>query len=159
MAGHELAQFNVARALEPIDHPVLGGFAESLEPVNRLADEAPGVVWRLADEAGTSIGYRVDSIDSDDDDDDDDQMLINLSVWSDVDALRTFTYDGAHRDVFRKRRAWFEAAVNRQLVLWWVPIGHRPSLEEAADRLDRLREHGPTAEAFTFATPFPPPHA
>lgn len=150
MAGYELAQFNVARALEPLDHPALSGFVEALEPVNRLADGAPGFVWRLADESGDSTAYRVD---------DDDQMLVNLSVWTDVESLKSFTYGGAHRDLFRRRRTWFETAVDRQLVLWWVPTGHQPSLAEATDRLDRLREHGPTPEAFTFAAPFPPPHA
>jgi hypothetical protein len=42
-------------------------------------------------------------------------------------------------------------------VLWWVPAGHRPSIAEAEDRLVDLRENGPTARAFTFRSPQPPP--
>ncbi|MBC7193968.1 DUF3291 domain-containing protein, partial [Marinobacter sp.] len=43
------------------------------------------------------------------------------------------------------------------MVLWWVPAGHTPSIEEAAQKLNVLREHGPTAEAFTFKKAFPAP--
>ena len=41
--------------------------------------------------------------------------------------------------------------------LWWVEEGHRPSAEEARERLDRLHEQGPTADAFTFTHVFDPP--
>ncbi|MNO07514.1 hypothetical protein D3C81_2297360 [compost metagenome] len=39
-------------------------------------------------------------------------------------------------------------------MLWWVPKGHRPDVQEAAARLARLRETGPTPEAFTFRQTF-----
>ncbi|MNJ02106.1 hypothetical protein D3C73_1619560 [compost metagenome] len=39
-------------------------------------------------------------------------------------------------------------------MLWWVPKGHRPDVVEAAARLARLREAGPTPEAFTFRQTF-----
>ncbi len=45
------------------------------------------------------------------------------------------------------------------LVLWWVPRGHRPTIEEAKARLEMLRAKGPAAEAFTFRQAFPPPDA
>ena len=41
--------------------------------------------------------------------------------------------------------------------LWWVPSGHRPSTDEAEERVRHLRRHSPTAEAFTFRQPFPSP--
>ncbi len=44
-----------------------------------------------------------------------------------------------------------------ELVLWWVPAEHRPSLNEAETKLDHLSEHGPTPDAFTFKKAFPPP--
>jgi hypothetical protein len=43
------------------------------------------------------------------------------------------------------------------LVLWWVPAGHRPTVEEAMARLVQLRQNGPTPEAFNFRQAFPPP--
>ena len=42
------------------------------------------------------------------------------------------------------------------LALWWVPVGHRPTVGEARDRLELLRRNGPTPVAFTFRTPFGP---
>ena len=48
---------------------------------------------------------------------------------------------------------------NPYSVLWWVEAGHRPSVEEAKDRLELLRTHGPTPQAFTFKTAYDPPTA
>ena len=79
-----------------------------------------------------------------------------MSVWSSIEALRAFTYSSAHTEVLRRRREWFERLATAHLVLWWVPVGHIPTIEEALDRLDRLRRDGPTTEAFTFRTPFEP---
>ena len=42
------------------------------------------------------------------------------------------------------------------MALWWVPAGHRPTIDEAIARLEHLRRHGPTPEAFTFRTRFAP---
>jgi hypothetical protein len=42
-------------------------------------------------------------------------------------------------------------------VLWWVPVGHRPPVEEAQERLEHLRMHGATPVAFTFRQHFPSP--
>jgi hypothetical protein len=36
--------------------------------------------------------------------------------------------------------------------MWWVPAGHRPSVEEAVARLDHLKEHGPSDYAFDWQT-------
>jgi hypothetical protein len=49
---------------------------------------------------------------------------------------------------------WFEAMEGPPLVLWWIPTGHLPSIEDAKARFNLLRLHGPTAEAFTFRQPF-----
>ncbi len=151
MAAHHLAQFNLARAREGLEHPALAGFVEALDPINRLAEAAPGFVWRLQDDTGNSTGIQPDG--------EDDRMIVNLSVWEDAASLKAYSYEGGHRDVFRRRREWFEPAVERQLVMWWIPAGELPDVAEGMTRLEHLREHGPTPAAFTFAQPFPPPHA
>ncbi|HYB22900.1 MAG TPA: DUF3291 domain-containing protein, partial [Solirubrobacteraceae bacterium] len=51
---------------------------------------------------------------------------------------------------------WFER-LELHLVLWWVPIGHRPTVAEAENRLEHLRAHGPTPAAFTFRRYFDSP--
>jgi hypothetical protein len=54
-----------------------------------------------------------------------------------------------------RRREWFER-MQTYMVLWWVPAGHQPSVEEAKQRLDLLQAKGASAEAFTFKKPFSP---
>jgi uncharacterized protein DUF3291 len=145
--GFELAQLNVGRMLAPVDSPEIAGFVAQLEPINRLADASPGFIWRLQTATGNATDIRPTE---------DDLFLINMSVWSSIEALRAFTYSSAHVEVLRQRREWFERLATAHLVLWWVPAGHRPTVEEALDRLERLRRDGPTPAAFTFRTPFEP---
>jgi hypothetical protein len=63
---------------------------------------------------------------------------------------------GSDADLMRRRSEWFERH-DLYMVLWWVPAGHRPSVPEAEERLERLRRHGPTSSAFTFRRHFDGP--
>jgi hypothetical protein len=150
MTAYELAQLNVGRLREPIDAPATAGFVENLDPVNALADAAPGFRWRLQTEDGNATAVQVS---------DDPLFIINMSVWESLEALGDFVYRSAHTGVMRRRAAWFHRSVEAYLVLWWVPAGHRPTPDEAMDRLARLRRDGPSSAAFTFRTPFPPADA
>lgn len=145
-----LAQLNIGRMRGPIDDPVMEGFRSQLESVNALADQSPGFVWRLQTEDGDATAIRAYE---------DPLMAVNMSVWESLDALHAYVYSGAHVGVLRDRRQWFDPASEHILVLWWVPAGHVPTVEEAKARLARLRADGPTADAFTFRKPFPPPGA
>ncbi|ROO88150.1 uncharacterized protein DUF3291 [Actinocorallia herbida] len=145
----QIAVVNVARALAPTDSPVLAAFMAGLEPVNALADSSPGFVWRLVDESGedaTSLRPY-----------EDDLMMINLATWESVESLFDFTYRTAHLEFLRRRREWFEHLGEPAVALWWVPDGHRPTPEEAVSRLEHLRAHGPSPEAFTFRDRCPAP--
>ncbi len=141
-----LANFNIARMRGPVDSPVMAGFMDNLDRINRLGDESPGFVWRLVDDEGIgATSFRPYP--------DDDAMIVNLTVWESVEALRDYVYKTEHVEFLRRRREWFEAHDDGPfLALWWVPEGHRPSLEEAVERLAHLAEHGPTERAFTFRT-------
>ena len=145
---YHLAQCNVGRLRAPLDTPRLAGFVAALEPVNALADHAAGFVWRLQTEDGDATAIRPF---------DDDMIAVNMSVWESVEALAAFTYRGAHRDVMRGRREWFDRMAEAYLVLWWIPAGTLPTIEDATRRLETLRRRGPSPDAFTFRTPFPPP--
>lgn len=142
-----LAQLNVGRLVAPLESETLAGFVAALEPINAVADTQPGFVWRLQTEAGDATSIRPT---------DDDLFLVNLSVWSSLEALRAFVYTTTHVQVLRQRRAWFEQLPTSHLVLWWVPAGHIPTVTEALERLEVLRRSGPTPAAFTFRTPFEP---
>jgi hypothetical protein len=150
MAQYWLAQCNIGRLLAPLDSPQLAGFVGALEPINALADAAPGFVWRLQTEDGDATAIRAF---------DDDMLIMNMSVWQSLDALGEFVYRSAHRDVMRDRREWFEKPVDAYMVLWWIPAGMSPTVEDAKARLELLREHGPSPKAFTFRSPFPAPDA
>ena len=137
-----VAQLNVARPLEPLDSPRLAGFVGALDEVNAAADAAPGFVWRLQTDAGNATDLRPWG----------DDLIVNLSVWETVEALRSYVYGPVHADVLRRRREWFSALGRPHLVLWWVAEGHRPGLEEAGERLQRLERDGPGPEVFTLRT-------
>ena len=148
MADYHLAQLNIGRIVAPLDSPQLDGFVARLEEVNALADGAPGFVWRFQTEDGNATALRPF---------DDECMLVNFSVWESAEALHTFVYRTQHAEVMRYRREWFERLDQPFTVLWWVPAGHRPTVQEAIARLDDLRRHGPTSYAFTFQQRFAAP--
>jgi hypothetical protein len=148
MASHELAQLNIGVIKGPMDSPVMADFAANLDRINAVAEASPGFVWRLQTDAGDATAIRPF---------DDENMLVNMSVWRDVASLNSYVYSSAHVELMRRRREWFEPMREAFLVLWWVPRGHRPSVEEAIARLETLRAKGPTAEAFTFRKAFAPP--
>jgi len=139
---------SVARLRAPLDSPALADFVALLPEVNGLAERTPGYVWRLRDESGDATALR--PFDPD--------VIVNLTVWQSVEALRAFTYRTAgHLEPMRRRRDWFVPLDGPHLVLWWIPAGSLPTIAEAAERLDRLRQGGPSPEAFTFREPFPDP--
>jgi len=150
MSTYQLAQLNIGIIRAPMDSPVMAEFANNLERINALADHADGFVWRLQSEAGDATAIRPFE---------DPNQLLNMSVWGDLASLNVFVYRSAHTEIMRRRREWFEPISRAFVVLWWVPRGHRPSIAEAVERLEWLRSRGPTAEAFTFRQPFPPPDA
>jgi GNAT superfamily N-acetyltransferase len=72
---------------------------------------------------------------------------VNLTVWESVEALREFAYRGLHRDFFRRRGDWFQPGVSGA-VMWWIPSGTLPTVDDACRRLDFLRSFGPSPYAF-----------
>ena len=76
MAFH-LAQANIAQFKAPLDDPIMKEFVDFIEPVNKLAEESPGFVWRLTDDAGRSSSYITTDIFNA-------SMAVNLSIWEDI---------------------------------------------------------------------------
>jgi hypothetical protein len=142
-----LAQVNIARMKAPFESAEMAGFVARLAEINALADRSPGFVWRLQGADGDNTYLRPYE---------DERILVNMSVWENVEALRQYVYGSAHREVLRQRQDWFLKMDGMILALWWVPAGHRPSVDEARKRLARLEAEGPTPFAFTFRQVFPP---
>jgi hypothetical protein len=143
----QLAQVNIALPQAPLDSEQLREFVDLLDPINALAESAPGFVWRLKTEDGDATAVRGFG---------DDRLIINMSVWDCVEALAEFVYRSDHAAVMRRRREWFEQLRAAYTALWWVPAGWQPTVAEAEERVDSLRKHGPTPYAFTFKQPFEP---
>ena len=146
MPTFHLAQLNIARAKAEMDSEVMRDFVARIVEINARAEAAPGFVWRLKDEGNNALALRVF---------DDPLMLVNMSVWQDIESLRSFVYRSMHVELLRQRESWFDKMGVAHQVLWWIPAGHVPSVQEAKDRLEALRAQGPTSDAFTFARPFP----
>ena len=124
------------------------GFRSALDPINALADQAPGFVWRLQTEEGNATAIRPYA--------GDDLMAVNMSVWESLESLEQFVYKRRHLETLRGRGVHV-VEPGTILVLWWIPAGQSPTVAEAQRRLQHLKDHGPTAHAFTFRTPFPAP--
>jgi hypothetical protein len=148
--SYQLAQLNIARLLHPISDPRLREFVDALEPINAVADRAPGFVWRLKSDSGnaTDIHHPWSH---------DPFLLVNMSVWESPHHLRDYTYRSGHMEFFQRRAEWFEKPSEPHYVLWWIPRAHIPTLEEAQERLDHYRANGATPHAFWFGKLFPSP--
>ena len=149
-----VTQVNIGRLVAPLDSPQLADFVANLDPVNALADLAPGFVWRMQTEDGNNLavrGFEADGAGSGG------GIVINMSVWESVETLAAYAYSEGHRAVLRRRREWFELMKEAYMAAWWIPRGHIPTVREAEDRVHHLRKHGPTPQAFTLKVHFPPP--
>jgi Domain of unknown function (DUF3291) len=144
----QLAQINIARLVAPLDDPRIADFVVQLDSINALAEQARGFVWRLKSDSGnaTDVPYC-----------DDPFVIVNMSVWESVEALRDFTYMSRHVEVFRDRAKWFEKPDKPHYCLWWIPAGQIPTVAEGRLRLESYRANGATPHSFWFSQRFPAP--
>ena len=147
MTRFDIAQLNVGRAVAPLDSAVMADFMNWLDEINALAERSPGFVWRLQGDNGNNTDLKVS---------DDPLFIVNLSVWSSIEALYDFTYRSDHKAVFKRRQEWFERLGRPNTVLWWQLAGHGTDGRGSACETGSLMLNGPTTDAFTFKEQFPP---
>lgn len=140
-----LAQLNIAEIRFDLESPEMADFVNNLEPINAIAESSPGFVWRLKDDGGDATNIRVDG---------DPDIIVNMSVWQDVESLKNFMFRTHHIDFLKRKKEWFHSTAEDTYVLWWVPIGHIPTIEEATTKLHHLRQHGESPAAFSFKSNF-----
>jgi len=145
MTKYHLAQINIALAKAEMDTEIMEGFVSRLDEINNTADNAEGFIWRLQSEEGDATAIRVF---------DEPLLLVNMSVWDSIKALKNFVYKSAHVELIRDRQAWFHKFVDAHQALWWVSVGHIPTVEEAKEKLEYIQKHGPSASAFHFGKTF-----
>ncbi|TRW17190.1 DUF3291 domain-containing protein [Glacieibacterium frigidum] len=146
MSRWQLAQTNVGRLAAPKGDARVAEFFAELDAVNALADASPGFVWRLKGEGNDATDLQPTP---------DPLFIVNISVWTDAEALFDYVYRSGHTTRMAKRRSWFERFDGAFQALWWVPAGYRPTVDEALSRLWILDRYGPSPQAFTFKARFP----
>jgi len=147
--AYHIAEINIARMLAPLDDPIMAEFVANLDRINSLGMQSPGFVWILKDESGTNSATDIRPFE-------DEAIIVNMTVWENIEALFNFTYYSDHTEFFRRRAEWFSKLEFVGTVLWWIPAGHIPTVEEAKARLEHLQQHGPTPYAFTFKKRYTP---
>ena len=146
---YHLVQLNIGRILFPMDTPEMSGFKDNLDRINALADSSEGFIWRLVSD-GSNDATSLRPFD-------DDTLLVNMSVWQNLEGLKNYVYKSVHTDYLKRRAEWFEKMQDVIVVLWWVPEGHVPTVQEAKERLKHLRMNGSSEFAFSFREAFPAP--
>lgn len=153
MSTHHLAQLNLGLLRAPLDSAEMSEFRRALDPINALAEATPGFVWRLQDDDGASSSYVVvPGVD-------DPLWAPNMSVWESREALAHFMYKSGHASYLRRRAEWFQRPSGAINVLWWIPAGELPTLDDAVRRLRHLEQHGPSQEGFGLRDDLAPPGA
>ncbi|GEM53112.1 hypothetical protein EB1_29020 [Empedobacter brevis NBRC 14943 = ATCC 43319] len=139
---YQLAQINIAKMIGiNIDDPVMKEFVDNLEHVNQLAENSDGFIWRLKDETNNATEFNPYH---------DEQIIINISVWKDIESLENFTYRTFHTDFLKRRKEWFSKYGEAHYALWWIKNNEFPTIREAVERLDYLQKNKETDYAFSF---------
>ena len=137
---YHIAQVNIARLKAPPGDPVVAGFFDNLVRINTLAESSEGFVWRYKDDFG-----------------DDPLMVLNLSVWQNIEQLVAFVYRSGHVEMLRRKEEWMQSIVKAHAALWWIKAGQLPTPNLAMEKLALITKLGPSADAFTFSQRFDSP--
>ena len=135
-----LAELNIGKFKYPTTDPRMAEFMDNLDRVNALAERSPGFVWRLKGDNNNATDFRVG-----------DDNAVNLSVWETPEALENYVFKTVHAQFYKKRALWFDLMEKPHMVFWRVDEGHRPTLQEAVDRLEHYEKNGATGHAFGWA--------
>ena len=142
MVNPQLAEINIARMKGVnINDPVMLEFVENLDKVNEIAEKSEGFIWRLKDEHNNATAFNPYQ---------DEQVIINISVWQDIQSLESFMYQTLHVDFLKRRKEWFQTFGKVYMAMWWIPAGQFPTIQEATEKLAWLQANGPSALVFDF---------
>jgi len=144
---HHFVQFDLAWLKNHRDHRVIFDFKNKIDPIHELADKAPGFIWRLITDS-TNSTVSVASLGED--------CVFNCTVWESREAMSDWINRNEHAHALERRLLWFNHPIEPDVVMWWIPSTHTPTLEEAIDRLQFLRTHGSNPLAFTLEDKFTP---
>ena len=134
-----LAVVNVSQLRYRLDDERMASFVDGIDPINRLAEAAPGFVWRGRGVAGhAALLDRAGG-----------ELFVNVSLWESYLDFHRFIYQGAHGRYLTARDRWFVHLPGPTAALWWTSPEDRPEVGPALTRLRMLRRDGPSRQAFT----------
>ncbi len=142
MSALHLAELNVGRLVAGTDDPRVAEFMAALDTVNGLGKRMPGFVWMMEGSGEPGTGNTETKIGCDP------RFVANLTVWESVAQLETFVWKTVHKHFYDRKAEWFEILGEMHFVMWWVPAGHRPTLDEALQKLEHRKAYGDTDHAF-----------
>jgi hypothetical protein len=145
MSGMHLAELNIGRLLAPTDDPRVAEFMAALDRVNGLGKRMPGFVWMMEGSGAPGTGNTEAKVGGDP------RFISNLTVWESVETLENFVWNTVHRQFYDRRAEWFEVLGAMHFVMWWIPAGHRPTLDEGLARLAHRAAEGDSDEAFGWS--------
>ncbi|MCX7565251.1 DUF3291 domain-containing protein [Sulfitobacter sp. F26169L] len=134
-----LADNNIAHLTHPIDYPAVAGFTDYLERVDGIAERMEGFIWHYVDSSGNATDTQIG---------DDPRVIVNLSVWRDVAALKRFVCETLHKQFYANRDKWFQAMDRMGFAMWRIDEDHHPDISEAQARLDHDNAHGSSDHVF-----------
>lgn len=137
----QLAELNIGYPKYSNDDPRFADFMNNLKRINALAFTMPGFVWFHQDDSGHAMDVETPWPDA----------AANMSVWEKPEHLEHFVWNTVHKRFYNRKTEWFKTIKAHHFVMWWVEDGHRPTLEEAKERLDHLDRHGDTDFAFGWS--------
>ena len=142
---HHLAQLNIGRLVAEPGDPRVAEFMGALDRINGVGKRSPGFIWMMEGSGEPGTGNTETKIGGDP------RFVANLTVWQDVASLEAFVWNTVHRQFYARRAEWFEVLGEMHFVMWWVPEGHRPSLDEALERLAMRQDAGDSDQAFGWS--------
>lgn len=144
-SGHYLAELNIGRLRSPTNDPRVAEFMNALDRVNGMGKRMPGFVWMMEGSGAPGTGNTDAKIEGDP------QFVSNLTVWENVATLENFVWNTVHRAFYERRQEWFEVLGKMHFVMWWMPVGHKPTLDEALAKLALKQKNGDSDEAFGWS--------
>ncbi|WP_299844248.1 DUF3291 domain-containing protein [uncultured Paracoccus sp.] len=144
--GHHLAEFNLGVLKHDWADPRVKDFVDGLDRVNGIAQRSPGFVWMLSEDEMDAAQRDPDGALGGNP-----RTASTLSVWQDGASLERFVWNTVHKQFYDRKAEWYDAVDTPRLVMWWVPVGHRPTIAEAMQRLSQLAAQGDTPEAFGWS--------
>lgn len=144
-SGHYLAELNIGRLRSPTNDPRVAEFMGALDRVNGMGIRMPGFVWMMEGPGAPGTGNTDAKIEGDP------QFVSKLTVWENVVTLENFVWNTVHRAIYERRQEWFEVLGKMHFVMWWMPVGHKPTLDEALAKLALKQKNGDSDEAFGWS--------